>query len=95
MKSFTASYFKTHFGSVLDRAGVEPVRVERRGRDATILIPESEYRAMRNRMRSTETDPDSAMERLRDLAFGPETSLESLETDPRSAAILRKHVRAG
>lgn len=91
MKSYTASYFKTHFGAVLDRAGVEPIRIERRGRESAVLIPESEYREIRSRALSGGEHPDSALERLKALALGPEADLGKLKTDPRAAAILRKH----
>lgn len=94
MKSYTASYFKTHFGSVLDRAGLEPIRIERRGRDATVLIPESEYRSLRGRALSAEENPDAALARLEALALGREAAIAPLKADPRSAAILRKHARA-
>lgn len=91
MKSFTASYFKTHFGAVLDRAGLEPVRIERRGRESAVLIPESQYREIRRQAMASGDNSDAALERLKALALGPEVGIESLKSDPRAAAILRKH----
>jgi PHD/YefM family antitoxin component YafN of YafNO toxin-antitoxin module len=91
MKSYTASYFKTHFGAVLDRAGVEPIRIERRGRDSTIIIPESEYRDIRNQALAAGKQPNAALERLRALALGPEAKFKPLKADFRATAILNKH----
>lgn len=91
MKSYSASYFKTHFGAVLDRAGAEPIRIERRGREAAVLIPESEYREIRSKALSGVEHPDSALARLKALALGPEAKFGHLRSDPRAAAILRKH----
>jgi prevent-host-death family protein len=91
MKSYSASYFKTHFGSVLDRAGMEPVRIERRGRRPAVLIPESEYEALKHRMRSKQGDPAAALSRLKSLALGEQADLEKLRSDPRSAIILERH----
>ena len=92
MKSYKASYFKTHFGAVLDRSGVEPVRIERRGREPSVLIPESEYRQMRGLALSGGTDPEAPLERLKSLALGAEADYEKLKSDSRAAAILRKHL---
>lgn len=91
MKSYTASFFKTHFGAVLDRAGVEPVRIERRGRQPAVLIPESEYRRMQRNTLTDGKDPEAALSRLKALAYGPEAELQRLDADLRAAAILRKH----
>ncbi len=91
MKSYTASYFKTHFGAVLDRAGVEPIRIARRGRESAVLIPESEYHEIRSRALLSGDHPDAALARLKTLALGPEADLGKLKSDPRAAAILRKH----
>lgn len=91
MKSYSASYFKTHFGAVLDRAGLEPVRIERRGRESAVLIPESEYRAIRSRALMGGEPSDEALKRLKALADGPEAKLKPLMSDARAAAILRKH----
>ena len=91
MKSYTASYFKTHFGAVLDRAGLEPVRIERRGRESAVLIPESEYREIRRRALTGGEASDAALMRLKTLALGAEAKIKPLKSDPRAAAILRKH----
>lgn len=91
MKSYTASYFKTHFGAVLDRAGIEPVRIERRGRQPSVLVPESEFRRMQAQALTSDADPEAALSRLQALAHGPEVDLGQLKDDPRAAAILRKH----
>ncbi|MCC5805452.1 MAG: type II toxin-antitoxin system Phd/YefM family antitoxin [Opitutales bacterium] len=91
MKSYSASYFKMHFGSVLDRAGIEPVRIERRGRSPAVLIPESEYKALKHRMRSKQVDPAAALSRLKSLALGEQVDMEKLRFDHRAAVILDKH----
>lgn len=91
MKSYTASYFKTHFGAVLDRASLEPIRIERRGRESAVLIPESAYREIRARALSGGEPADAALMRLKTLALGPEADFEQLRSDPRAEAILRKH----
>lgn len=91
MRSYTASYFKTHFGAVLDRAGLEPVRIERRGREAAVLIPESHYREIHRRALANWDDSNAALERLKALAGGPEAATDALKTDTRASAILRKH----
>ncbi|NBB78446.1 MAG: hypothetical protein GVY36_03240 [Verrucomicrobia bacterium] len=91
MKSYKASYFKAHFGAVLDHAGFEPVRIERRGREPSVVIPESKYRALRGRGLPDGERPEAAVSRLRDLALGPEVGLDQSEVDLRSEAILRKH----
>jgi PHD/YefM family antitoxin component YafN of YafNO toxin-antitoxin module len=91
MKSYKASYFKAHFGAVLDRAGLEPVRIERRGREPSVVIPESKYRALRGQILTGSERPETALSRLKDLALGPEADLGSLPGEPRAAAILQKH----
>jgi PHD/YefM family antitoxin component YafN of YafNO toxin-antitoxin module len=91
MKSYSASYFKMHFGSVLDRAGMEPVRIERRGRSPAVLIPESEYQALKHGMRSKQVDPVAALSRLKSLALGEQADMEKLSSDPRASIILGKH----
>jgi PHD/YefM family antitoxin component YafN of YafNO toxin-antitoxin module len=91
MKSYSASYFKSHFGFVLDRAGLEPVRIERRGRRPAVLIPESEYEALKHRMGTNHVDPVAALSRLKSLALGEQADMEKLRADPRSAMILERH----
>lgn len=91
MKSYKASYFKAHFGAVLDRASLEPVRIERRGREPSVIIPESKYRALRGQVATDAENPETAFSRLKDLALGPEADLSHLQTNPRAASILRKH----
>lgn len=91
MKSYKASYFKAHFGAVLDHAGFEPVRIERRGREPSVVIPESKYRALRGQALPDGEHPDTALSRLRELALGPEAGLAQSEADLRSAAIMQKH----
>lgn len=76
---------------VLDRAGLEPVRIERRGRESAVIIPESEYRDMRNRAILGGETTDKSLQRLKEMALGPEVQIEALNTNPRAAAILRKH----
>lgn len=92
MESVKASYFKNHFGAVLDRAGERAVRIERRGREPAVLISESAYRAMRQRRLQSDTQ-QSAMVRLRQLASGEPVNTKALAEDPRAAAILNKHAR--
>lgn len=91
MKSYSASYFKTHFGAVLDRAGVEPVRIERRGRQPSVLIPESEFHRLQASAVTADAHPEAALARLQALSRSPEVVFERLRDDPRAAAILRKH----
>jgi prevent-host-death family protein len=90
MESVKASYFKNHFGAVLDRVSERAVRIERRGRAPAILLSESEYRAMRARKLTT-LEQRNSMARLRKLASGEPVALDSLAEDPRAAAILEKH----
>jgi len=91
MKSYNASYFKNHFGAVMDRAGMEPVRIQRRGREPAVLIPESEYQALRSRSPSSGQEAGSALSRLKAMALGQEVDSGPLRADPRAEAILRKH----
>lgn len=91
MKSYSASYFKMHFGAVLDHAGMEAVRIERRGRQAAVIITEAEYRQLRRKASLGNQDPDSAVSRLRSMALGTEVNLSSLKSDPRAQTILQKH----
>lgn len=90
MESVKASYFKNHFGAVLDRAGERAVRIERRGREPAVLISEAEYRAMRQRRLQSEAQ-QSAMARLRELATGASVDMDRLGADTRASAILKKH----
>lgn len=92
MESVTASYFKNHFGAVLDLAGERAVRIERRGREPAVLISEAAYRAMRQRKLQS-GGQESVMARLRELATGAPVDLNRLEQDPRAAAILKKHAK--
>lgn len=75
----------------MDYAGMEPVRIERRGRDATVLIPESEYRKLRNRIFAGENSPNAALARLKAMALGSEATVKKSKLNARSAAILSKH----
>lgn len=90
MESVKASYFKNHFGAIMDRAGERAVRIERRGREPAVLISESAYRAMRQRRLQSESQ-QSAMARLRQLATGGSVDINDLSSDARAAAILEKH----
>ena len=91
MDSVTASYFKTHFGAVLDRAGHEAIRIERRGRSPAVLISEGEYRAMKRRALASSSEQQAALARLGGLAAGAGVDVERLKADPRTAAVLAKH----
>ncbi|WP_233246047.1 type II toxin-antitoxin system Phd/YefM family antitoxin [Coraliomargarita sinensis] len=93
MDSVKASYFKNHFGAVLDRAGQRAIRIERRGRAPAILISEAEYRAMQQRSLSS-ADQNAAMEGLRALAKQAGVAdLTQMSVDPRAKAILKKHAK--
>lgn len=81
LRTYTASYFITHFGAVLDRAGVEPIRIQRRGRKSAVLIAESEYRKIRSRALSGGESSDVAFARLKAMAIGPEADVGKLGSD--------------
>lgn len=93
MDKINASYFKTHFGSVLDRASREAVRIERRGRGATILMPEEAYESMKHRAALAADDEAAALARLGALAAGDAFDMDKLRKDPRASAVLRKHAK--
>ena len=92
MESIKASYFKNHFGAVLDRVSQRPLRIERRGRAPAILLSEAEYRAMRERKLTTPEQRNS-MARLRELAATEPPNLSRLADQPRANAIHAKHSR--
>jgi len=90
MESIKASYFKNHFGAVMDRVSHSAVRIERRGRAPAILLSEAEYRAIRQNKLTT-ADQKNAMDRLRALAGSEPVDLERFGDNPRAKAILKKH----
>ncbi|MGB0417067.1 MAG: type II toxin-antitoxin system Phd/YefM family antitoxin [Coraliomargarita sp.] len=92
MDSVKASYFKNHFGAVLDRVGKRAIRIERRGREPAVLISEAEYRSMQQLSLATPAKVN-AIQRLRSLASKQSVDLEQLQDDSRAAAILAKHGR--
>ena len=91
METLNASYFKTHFGEVLDRSSRRPLRITRRGREAAVLLSEAEYVSLRQKATATSASEKSALKRLQDLASENPVSVDPLLSDPRTAAILAKH----
>ena len=91
MEKVNASYFKTHFGTVLDRATRWPVRIERRGRGAAVLLSEEAYEALQHRAALAVDEEEEALARLAAFAHGNAPDLDSLEEDLRGSAILKKH----
>jgi prevent-host-death family protein len=92
MDTVNASTFKTHFGEVLTKANREPVRITRRGVGSYILIPESEYTALKQRGRQVSARQKEALERLSGLAEKP-VDVSTLNSE-RAQAILAKHARS-
>lgn len=93
METVNASHFKTHFGEVLNAALAEPVLVERRGQPATVLISETEYRALQERaFESQESEKSKAFEEM-DSWANEEIQLKDLSGDLRAEAIIAKHGR--
>lgn len=70
METVNASYFKTHFGSILDSAAKKSVRIKRRGRQSAILLSEAEFEKIQRQARSASQERKGALERLRHLASG-------------------------
>ena len=68
MKPYSSTYLKTHFGAVMDRESLEPVRIERRGRKPAVLIPESKYQELQGNALSGERESESALARLHSTA---------------------------
>jgi len=46
MRTQTATYAKTHFGKILETSLVEPVFIEKSGRNVAVLISFEEYQRM-------------------------------------------------
>lgn len=91
MESIKATYFKTHFGAVLDRVGEQAIRIERRGRSPAVLISESQYRTIKQQAMSGSGEQTAALKRLEALASGRSADFDELAGDIRAAAILKKH----
>ena len=93
MEKVSASHFKTHFGDVLDRASHGVLRIERRGRDATVLLSAEAYDALKRQAALAANEEDAAMERLAAFALGEPRPVETLRDDARGSAILNKHTK--
>lgn len=91
METFNASYFKTHFGEVLNRTGRRPLRITRRGREASVLLSESEYLELQRRASRPTAAQVDALQRLQSLAAQKSTDPAGLIHDARAKAILSKH----
>ena len=91
METVNASYFKTHFGEILGRASQRAVRITRRGRDASVLIPESEYIDLQSKASRPSASEVSALRRLQSLADTELEFSDLMAEDPRAKAILAKH----
>lgn len=91
METVIASYFKTHFGEVLNRANRHALRITRRGREAAILLSEAEYQELQRKASRPSTAQADALKRLQSLAAKKPGSQANLAHDPRAAAILAKH----
>lgn len=61
MKTLTATDARNRFGELIDMAQVEPVRVQRRGRDAAVVLSPKEFRRL---MDAASAKVSPAVERL-------------------------------
>lgn len=93
MEKISASHFKTHFGNVLDRASQGALRIERRGRDATVLLSAEAYDSLKRQAALAADEGDAAMERLAAFARGESRPTDALHDDLRGSAILSKHTK--
>lgn len=93
MKSVKASYFKTHFGAVLDEASHRVLRIQRRGREATVLLSEQEYTQLKRRSSTSAQEEAEALQRLAVLAEATPVEFGAALQDVRTTAILSKHGR--
>lgn len=91
METVNASYFKTHFGDILTRASTGVVRITRRGMNASVLMPEAEYRELKRKAARPALEEEEALQRLRHLAETVPEGQERLLSDVRARAILDKH----
>jgi len=90
MNSVNASYFKTHFGEVLSRVRRGPVRVSRRGHDATVLLSEKEYQDLKSRAMKPVSQQIDALNRLKNLAV---SQVDLDHNEARLQAIKDKHTQ--
>lgn len=91
MKTFNASHVKTHFAQVLNIAEEKPVRVQRRGRTPTVILPESEYLALREKAFDSEQSlKTKALVRMESWLENP-IEFVDLCDDERAQAIIAKH----
>jgi len=91
METLNASYFKTHFGEVLNRTNRRALRITRRGREAAVLLSEAEYLELQRRASRPSSAEADALRRLQGLAAKKPASLDNWAHDPRAEAILAKH----
>jgi PHD/YefM family antitoxin component YafN of YafNO toxin-antitoxin module len=92
MHTVNASEFKMQFGQTLDRLEREPLRIRRRGRAAAILLTETAYHELVRRANRPDSERGQALARLRELSGkGDGNSIKS-DPDPRSLALLQKHL---
>lgn len=80
MLTYTASQAGKHFGEVRERALVEPIGIERRGKVSVVVISAREY----ERLKSLDTRRSLAVSEIpEDLV----ERLEEAEMDPRHARL--------
>lgn len=91
METCNASYFKTHFGEVLNKTSRRPLRITRRGREASVLLSEAEYLDLQRRASRPSAAQVDALQRLQTLAAKKAADPAKLSGDSRAEAILSKH----
>jgi prevent-host-death family protein len=92
METVNASYFKTHFGEILGKATRRPVRITRRGGEASVLLTEADYEQLRQRAARPAAEESEALLRLQRLSKRT-PDLKHLENDIRAQAIVSKHAK--
>jgi PHD/YefM family antitoxin component YafN of YafNO toxin-antitoxin module len=92
MHTVKASDFKAQFGHTLDLLDREPLMIRRRGRSAAILMTESAYTDLVRRASRPDSERGQALSRLRELSAKRDLNAFQAEPDPRSQALLAKHL---
>ena len=91
METFNASHVKTHFSKVLNVAEQKPVRVKRRGHAPAVILPESEYQALLEKVFDSEQSRKAkALSRMESWLEQP-IEFKDISDDERAQAIIAKH----
>ncbi|MEX2381798.1 MAG: type II toxin-antitoxin system Phd/YefM family antitoxin [Opitutales bacterium] len=91
MKAYTSSFFRAHFGSVMDEMEKGGVLIERRSRKPAVLLPIDEYEKLKAKAAEPGPRKQEALGRMRKwVETPPSPKLKGLANDPRATAILSK-----